>query len=380
MKLVYCHIITLKINASMTATQKKSLTIAVIIAVLFGVYFLRGYSLMIILAAILAFIYNPTYKWCMRKTNNKTGLSITLTMLFALVTIIIPLGLILALTINQAIQFVDVIKAASIDSDSVKQTLTNLISSFNSTITRVPGMSDTNISLDSITEWFRNNVSTFARTIVDYLISVVGGVSSFFTKAIIFIFVFMSLLKNQETIMRVLKKLNPLGDKASDLYMEKISAMTKAMVKGQFIIAFLQGLTDAILLWIVGIDFFFFWLVLLTFLSIIPLGGGIIVLPIGIIMLLTGNIWQGLVLIVGHLLIVTNIDNVLRPQLVPKTARLDSALTILSVFAGLAMFGFLGIVIGPVIMIVIVTTIQVYIEFVENKNDQSRLGNIFSKK
>ena len=57
----------------------------------------------------------------------------------------------------------------------------------------------------------------------------------------------------------------------------------------------------------------------------------------------------------------TNIDNVLRPILVPKEAKLDSALMLLSVFAGITMFGFLGIVIGPVVMIVIVTTISVYL-------------------
>lgn len=364
----------------MTHTQKRALTVAVIIAVLFGAYFLRDYMLMIILAAILAFVYNPAYHWFLRKTRNKAGISITLTMLFALITIVIPLLIILALTINQAFEFVDAIKAASIDSDSVKQTLNNLIDSFNSTVQHVPGMESTQFSLDNAIAWLKDNISSITKTVLDYLISLIGGVSAFFTKAIIFIFVFMSLLKNQDVLLRTLKKLNPLGEKASDLYIGKISAMTKAMVKGQFIIAFLQGLTDAALLWIVGIDYFFFWLVLLTFLSIIPLGGGIIVLPIGFIMLLTGNVWQGLVLIIGHLLIVTNIDNVLRPQLVPKTARLDSALTILSVFAGLAMFGFLGIVIGPVIMIVIITTIQVYLEFVENKNDSSKLGKLFAKK
>jgi predicted PurR-regulated permease PerM len=144
--------------------------------------------------------------------------------------------------------------------------------------------------------------------------------------------------------------------------------MTKAMVKGQFIIALAQGIVDASLLWVVGIDYFFFWLVLLTFLSIIPLGGGIIVIPIGIILILTGNIWQGLVLILGHILIVTNIDNILRPKLVPKDAKLDSALLILSVFAGIAMFGFLGIVIGPVIMILIVTTIEAYIKVNKNRD------------
>ena len=64
---------------------------------------------------------------------------------------------------------------------------------------------------------------------------------------------------------------------------------------------------------------------------------------------------------VWHLLVVTNIDNVLRPLLVPRAARLDPALMLLAVFAGIAMFGFWGLIIGPVLMIIIVTTISVYL-------------------
>jgi predicted PurR-regulated permease PerM len=65
--------------------------------------------------------------------------------------------------------------------------------------------------------------------------------------------------------------------------------------------------------------------------------------------------------ILFHVIVVTNIDNFLRPILVPKQARLDAALMLLAVFAGIAMFGAWGIVIGPVLMIVIVTTISVYL-------------------
>jgi predicted PurR-regulated permease PerM len=145
--------------------------------------------------------------------------------------------------------------------------------------------------------------------------------------------------------------------------------MTKGMVKGQFIIAFLQGLTDASLLAAGGLsDLFFFFLILLTAFSIIPLGGGVIAIPIGVVMLLTGHVWQGLLVIIGHIIIVTNIDNVLRPKLVPKDAKLDGALTILAVFAGIKIFGFLGIVIGPVLMIIITTTVKVFIDvFHSNK-------------
>lgn len=364
----------------MTLTQKRSLSVAVVIALAFGAYFLRNYFSLIALAAILAFIYNPSYKWFLNKTKGKGGLSITLTMLFALVTIVIPLSILLALTVNQAIQFIDDIKAASLDSDTAKQTITNLINSINDTVRHIPGQSDTALSLDAAISWFKDNVATITRTIVDYVISVVGGFSAFFTQSIIFIFVFMSLLKNQDAILKIIKKINPLGEDASDLYIARISAMTKAMVKGQFIIAFMQGTIDALLLWMVGFDYFFFWLVILTFLSIIPLGGGIIVLPIGFFLLFTGHILEGLTLIVGHLLIVTNIDNIFRPRLVPKSARLDSALTILSVFAGIAMFGFLGIVLGPVIMIVIVTTIRLYLDFIESKNKDAKLKKLGAPK
>ncbi len=67
-------------------------------------------------------------------------------------------------------------------------------------------------------------------------------------------------------------------------------------------------------------------------------------------------------MVLFHILAITNIDNVLRPILVPKEARLDPALMLLSVFSGIAMFGFFGIILGPVLMILIVTTIAVYLD------------------
>lgn len=346
----------------MNQKQQKALTYAIIIALAFGAYFLRGYFLLICLAAIMAFLYNPAYQWLLRKTKNNTGLSVTLTVIFALITIVIPLAVLLAITVDQAISFVDTIKKAAVNSTSIKDTITNLLDPINHAIDKVPGKGPNTLSIDSMLSWLQDNAANITKQVISYLTGFVGGFSSLLTKSIIFLFVFMSMLKNQSKIINTIKKINPLGERSNDLYLNRIGSMTTAMVKGQFSIAFLQGLVDALLLWIVGFDLFFFWLVILTFLSIIPLGGGIIVLPIGVVLLLMGDIWQGTVLILGHIFIVTNIDNVLRPRFVPKNARLDSALTILSVFAGIGMFGFLGIVIGPVIMIAIITTIQVYLD------------------
>jgi len=116
---------------------------------------------------------------------------------------------------------------------------------------------------------------------------------------------------------------------------------------------------------------------LLTALSVIPLGSGIVTIPFGIGMMFFGNIAGGLFVVLFHLLGITNVDNFLRPILVPKEARLDPALMLLSVFSGIAMFGFFGIILGPVLMIIIVTTISVYLEVykgVEMKADTDGSG------
>jgi predicted PurR-regulated permease PerM len=131
---------------------------------------------------------------------------------------------------------------------------------------------------------------------------------------------------------------------------------------GQFIIALAQGTAGAVSIYIGGFhEGFFIFAILLSVLSVIPLGGGVVSMPFGIGMILVGNVFGGIFVIAWHLIVVTNIDNVLRPILVPRQARLDSALMLLAVFAGITMFGFLGIIIGPVLMIVIVTTISVYL-------------------
>jgi predicted PurR-regulated permease PerM len=179
---------------------------------------------------------------------------------------------------------------------------------------------------------------------------------------VLFLYIFISLLTNRAEVATLVRQLNPLGEEVTDLYLQKMGAMVKGTVRGQFVIALAQGVSGAASIYIAGLhEGFFIFAILLTALSVIPLGGGILSIPVGIGMILFGNVFGGVFVIAFHLVVVTNIDNVLRPILVPREARLDSALMLLAVFAGIAMFGFWGIVIGPVLMIVVVTTISVYL-------------------
>lgn len=342
-----------------TLSQKRALAIATVIAILFGAYFLRGYFILIVVAAVVAYLFDPLYERLRKRFS--AGLSATLTLLAALAIVIIPISGAVAIGV---VQITNMVRSVA---DWVGKTDLSTLGDrslrvVNELLDRVPFLQSTNITPEQLQHW----VVTFAQRAgewgLQFLQGAAGGLFGGLTAAIIFLYVFISLLVNGDDLRLLIRRLNPLGEEATDLYLAKMAAMVRGTVRGQFVIALAQGIAGAISIYIAGFhDGFFIFAILLSALSVIPLGGGIVTIPFGIGLALFGNVIGGIFVIVFHVIVVTNIDNVLRPILVPKEAKLDSALMLLSVFAGITMFGFLGIVIGPVVMIVIVTTISVYL-------------------
>lgn len=350
------YTITMKLN--FTDSQKRSLVIATIISLGFGAYFLRNFFILIAVAAILAYLFSPLYNRLHR--NLSTGNSAMISLLAAALIVLIPVVLTGILTFFQINSLISSVThwAAHTDLSSVGGKLLNTV---NDLLSKIP-YAHVHLTQESVLSWVSNGARTAGLWLLDIL---KGSFTSFFgavTSAVMFIYVFLSLLVNKEKVVRLFTDLNPLGDEISQMYLAKMAAMVRGTVVGQFVIAICQGLAGALSIYIAGFHEAFIVIALvLTLLSIIPLGGGVIVLPIGVLIAIFGNVWGGLFVIAWHLIVTTNIDNVLRPILVPRSARLDPALMLLSVFAGIGMFGFWGIVLGPVIMVLIVTTVKVYL-------------------
>ena len=341
-----------------TPSQRRALAIVTGIALLFGAYFLRRYFMLIVIAAVVAYLFTPLYNRLRDKTNG--GLATTLTVLAALATVVIPVIAVVSLaTIQVSHMLIGVSEwAKTADLNALGD---KAITTVNHLLAKLP-FPTTTITLESL----RSNLGKVAQTIGEWLLRTLsgaaGGAIGLITSTIIFLYVLISLLGNKTELVTLIRRMNPLGEEATDLYLAKMGAMVKGTVKGQFIIALIQGTLGAASIYIAGFhDAFFVIAILLIALSVIPLGSGIVTIPFGIGMMIFGNIAGGAFVVLFHLIGITNVDNVLRPILVPREARLDPALMLLSVFSGIAMFGFFGIVLGPVLMIVIVTTIAVYL-------------------
>jgi predicted PurR-regulated permease PerM len=341
-----------------TLNQKRAVAIFTLIALLFGAYFLRNYFVLIVVAAVGAYLFTPLFNWFNKRLG--TGLSATCTLLSALAIVIVPVGLLVVLAFVQISRMVDSI-TGWVKTTDLSALGDKVLHVLNDLLARVPFV-HTTITAETLRKAMVTVGRNAGEWLLHFLQGAVGGIAGAVTGAIIFLYVFVALLVNREKVRTLIGQLNPLGDEVTELYLKKAGAMVRGTVTGQFVIALCQGIAGAASIYVAGFHHgFFIFATLLTVLSIIPLGGGIVTIPFGIGMIFYGNIAGGAFVILWHLVVVTNIDNFLRPFLVPRDARLNPALMLLSVFAGIAMFGAWGIVIGPVLMILIVTTVDVYL-------------------
>jgi predicted PurR-regulated permease PerM len=130
----------------------------------------------------------------------------------------------------------------------------------------------------------------------------------------------------------------------------KFITVIRATVKGNIVVAMVQGALGGLIFWILGIHAPVLWGTLMAFLSLLPaIGAAIVWLPVAIYFLATGAVLNGLLLTAFGILVIGLVDNVLRPLLVGKDTKLPDYVVLMSTIGGMALFGLNGFVIGPVI-------------------------------
>lgn len=231
------------LRTDFTATQKRALAVATVLAIVLGAYFLRSYLMVVVVAAVAAYLFNPLYRWFGRRCGN--GLSLTLTILSALVALVIPLGLVILLAAGQINVMIRSVSdwVAHTDLSALGDRALRLV---NEAVDRVPFLAGVDVTPAMIQE----RLSTVAQRAGEWALGVLtgfaGGVAGGLTAAVLFVYVFASLLSNQDAVRTLIRKLNPLGEDVTDLYLEKMAAMVRGAVFGQFVIAVAQGVAGAV--------------------------------------------------------------------------------------------------------------------------------------
>jgi predicted PurR-regulated permease PerM len=187
------------------------------------------------------------------------------------------------------------------------------------------------------------------------------GAFGFVLQLALMLYVAYFLLRDGRTLLDQLVQTLPLGDERERLLFQKFAEVARATIRGNLLVAIVQGLLGGLIFWILGLPAARLWTVVMAVLSLIPaVGAGVVWLPAAIYLYAVGEWISASVLIAYGVLIIGLADNLLRPILVGRDTKLPDWMVLLSTLGGIAMVGINGFVVGPLIAVLFVAFWQIF--------------------
>ncbi len=279
----------------------------------------------------------------------KNRLAAMATMLTIILIITLPLlGLGFAL-VNEAQSLND-----SLQDGSIEGAISDLLDVF------LPNQSpeERNETLAAAWDGIQPRLSSALET---FLAGAVGWIGDFFVGLVVILFVVYYVLTDGHRLVSWLRRAAPLPPKQVGHLLSEAHGAVKAVFFGQILTSLIQGVLGGIGFFIAGLPGVVLWAGLMAVLSLLPVVGAFLVwLPAALYLLATGDIWQGVFLIAWGAIVVSQIDNFVRPKLIGDRADIHPLFVLIGVLGGVAAFGFIGLFLGPLMVGVAVSVLKVW--------------------
>jgi|RhiMethySRZTD1v2_1073278.scaffolds.fasta_scaffold184330_2 predicted PurR-regulated permease PerM len=203
------------------------------------------------------------------------------------------------------------------------------------------------------TELIRDGVSRILTFLAPRAGAVVADVFATLGTLFAMLFALFFLMRDGEAIGRELRSLLPLPPAHSDRVIRGTRNLVIASVGAGVLVAIAQGTIGGLAFWLLGLGAPAFWGVVMAFCSLIPVVGAALVwVPAALWLLLSGSIGKGIAMVVIGALGISMADNVLRPLLLSGSTQVNGLIIFFGLLGGVGAFGFIGLVLGPVILVV----------------------------
>lgn len=194
-----------------------------------------------------------------------------------------------------------------------------------------------------------------------------GNLVAFVIDAIVLLLGLFYLFLDGVRLVDLLHDISPFGGERHDRMMTETIDMISTTIRAGLLVAAAQGLLGGLTFAILGLPSPVFWSVVIAFLSLVPIFGAWMVwLPAGIGLLLSGQVGRGVALLIAGVLLISAVDNVLRPILIAGRSQLNGLLVFISILGGMQVFGFIGLVLGPLTVATAVGLIRGYRDSLKN--------------
>lgn len=225
-------------------------------------------------------------------------------------------------------------------------------------ISKIDDFVGTKFNQPNLIEKYVDKLTQFLQDLFPSLLT--GALGIFLTVTVMY-FIFYFMLVQSEKFEENLLKYAPLKKENALQFAEELRYTTFSNVLGQGVIALVQGLLVVLCFFIVDINDAIFWGIIAFFLSFMPvIGAPLITGPAALVMFINGHNWQGMFVTLFTLIVIINIDNVIRFMINKKLADTHPIITVVGVIIGLPLFGFVGLVFGPLLLLWFIHLVKIY--------------------
>jgi predicted PurR-regulated permease PerM len=296
--------------------------------------------------AVFAILFVPLYARLLAVLKGRSTAAAVLSVLIILVMVILPLGLITASLLQEAAAVYARIQSGELNFGRYFQQIYDALPAWITALLNRFGLGDVSLLQERLT----SSVAQTSRFLAGQALSIGQNTFDFLISFFVMLYLLFFFLRDSSSLTKRIKTAIPLDADAKRKLTAKFTTVIRATVKGNIVVALVQGVLGGLALWFLGIHAPVLWGTLMAFLSLLPaVGAAIVWLPVAIYFLVTGAVWQGVVLILFGVLVIGLVDNILRPILVGKDTKMPDYVVLVSTIGGMALFGLNGFVIGPVI-------------------------------
>jgi len=297
-------------------------------------------------AALAAIMFQPLYKWSLKKCRGRRNPAALLTLTIILLAVILPALWIGTLVVREALEVVSALQRDPIDLAAwVSQIYTMLPTAAQEMIDE-SGWTDVSEAQNRL----QGLLGESAGMLASQAFSIGSGALGFLLSFGLGLYVLYFLLRDGSRIGETILHSAPVEREIADRLAERFLGIVRAVIKGSGVVGLVQGTLGGITMAIAGVPSALLLGVLMAILALIPaVGTALVWAPVGIWLLVSGEIWQGVFVLGSGFIIISSADNVLRPILVGRDTGIPDWIILVTTLGGLSIAGFAGIVLGPLV-------------------------------
>jgi len=313
----------------------------------------------LVLSFLLASLFRPTYLLLKDKQLSASFASI-LTCILIVVLVFIPLLLFIGALSNEAFSLYQWGRDAGLGLKIHSFLQESPMATQFQTYLQGLGLK---FEATQLTDNLSSLVKTGALFLYNQASSWAANILQFLALFCMMILVIFFLLIDQERLVAFLIRLSPLPDHEDRLLLAKFEEIANAILKGNIVCGLIQGVIAGSLFAILDLNAPILWGCVMAFLAFLPIFGiGLVMIPAALIMVINGRPGVGLFLFLFYMLLSFSVEYALKPKMVGDQVKMHTLLVFLSLMGGLAVYGVLGIIYGPLIITAFLTLSDLYLE------------------